>query len=81
VIGAATVALPKILNITVPQVGHLPLMALRPFFMISSTPSQMVFFALHLTQYPSVIKKFYRRNFFALKTTDKITGNPYQGQS
>jgi hypothetical protein len=54
----AAAALPKILNITVPQVGHLPLMALRPFFMVSSTPSAMGFFALHLTQYPSDIKKF-----------------------
>jgi hypothetical protein len=50
------VALPRILNITVPQVGHLPLMALRPFFMVSSTPSAMGFLALHLTQYPSDIK-------------------------
>jgi hypothetical protein len=54
--GAAAAALPKILNITVPQVGHLPLMALRPFFMVSSTPSAMGFLALHLTQYPSDIK-------------------------
>ncbi len=53
----ATVALPpRILNITVPQVGHLPLMALRPFFMISSTASMISFLALHLTQYPSGIK-------------------------
>ena len=51
-------ALPKILNITVPQVGHLPLMALRPFFIVSSTPSAMGFLALHLTQYPSDIKNF-----------------------
>jgi hypothetical protein len=56
--GAAAVvaALPRILNITVPQVGHLPLMAFRPFFMVSSTPSAMGFLALHLTQYPSDIK-------------------------
>ena len=40
---------------TVPQVGHLPLMALRPFFMVSSTASMISFFALHLTQYPSGI--------------------------
>jgi hypothetical protein len=44
------------LNITVPQVGHFPLMALRPFFIVSSTPSAMGFLALHLTQYPSDIK-------------------------
>jgi hypothetical protein len=51
-------ALPKILNMTVPQVGHLPLMALRPFFMVSSTPLAISFLALHLTQYPSAIKIF-----------------------
>src|SRR5439155_4935717 len=56
--GAGTVAFPpNILNITVPQVGHFPLMALRPFFMVSSTPSMISFLALHLTQYPSGIEK------------------------
>ena len=55
---ADAAALPRILNITVPQVGHLPLIALRPFFMVSSTPSAMGFLALHLTQYPSDIKNF-----------------------
>jgi hypothetical protein len=55
---AAALALPpSILNITVPQVGHLPLMALRPFFIVSSTPSTISFLALHLTQYPSGIRK------------------------
>ena len=53
---ALAAALPRILNMTVPQVGHLPLMALRPFFMVSSTPSAMGFLALHLTQYPSDIR-------------------------
>ncbi|MEI9864052.1 MAG: hypothetical protein WDN00_05765 [Limisphaerales bacterium] len=43
------------MNITVPQTGHLPLMALRPFFMVSSTPSAISRLALHLTQYPSAI--------------------------
>src|SRR6185369_9124009 len=52
--GAAALP-PRILNMTVPQVGHLPLMALRPFFITSSTPSTISFFALHLTQYPSGI--------------------------
>jgi hypothetical protein len=42
----------------VPQVGHRPLMALRPFFMISSTASEIGFLALHLTQYPSAIASF-----------------------
>jgi hypothetical protein len=32
-------------------------MAFRPFFMVSSTPSAIGFLALHLTQYPSDIKK------------------------
>ena len=41
---------------TVPHVGHLPLIALRPFFMVSSTASMISFFALHLTQYPSGIE-------------------------
>ena len=41
---------PKILNMTVPQVGHLPLMALRPFFVVTSIASEISFFALHLTQ-------------------------------
>src|SRR5271170_5094251 len=54
---AGAAALPRILNITVPQVGHLPLMALRPFFMVSSTPSAIGLLVLHLTQYPSDIKK------------------------
>jgi hypothetical protein len=53
--GAAS-ALPRILNMTVPQVGHLPLIALRPFFISSSTPLAISFLALHLTQYPSAIK-------------------------
>lgn len=48
---------PRILNMTVPQVGHLPLMALRPFFMVSSTALEISFFALHLTQYPSGINR------------------------
>jgi hypothetical protein len=55
--GAGAAALPpKILNITTPHVGHLPLMALRPFFIVSSTASAISFLALHLTQYPSGIK-------------------------
>ena len=49
---------PRILNMTVPQVGHLPLMAVRPFFIVSSTAFMISFLALHLTQYPSGIKKF-----------------------
>jgi hypothetical protein len=57
--GAEVEALPpKILNMTVPQVGHLPLMALRPFFITSSTAFTISFLALHLTQYPSGIKIF-----------------------
>ena len=62
-VSVAMAALPKILNMTVPQVGHLPLMALRPFFIVSSTPSEISFLALHLTQYPSGIKKFPLQHF------------------
>ena len=56
--GAVAAFPPRILNITTPQVGHLPLIALRPFFIVSSTASAISFFALHLTQYPSGIKLF-----------------------
>lgn len=56
---------PSILNITVPHVGHLPFIALRPFFMVSSTPSIISFLALHLTQYPSGIKKLSGRALHA----------------
>src|SRR6185503_21070905 len=54
--GAGEALPPRILNMTTPQVGHLPLMAFRPFFINSSTASTISFFALHLTQYPSAIK-------------------------
>src|ERR1019366_2496024 len=54
---------PRILNITVPQVGHLPLMALRPFFIVSSAASTISFLALHLPQYPSGIKILPLRRF------------------
>lgn len=48
---------------TVPQVGHLPLIAFRPFFMVSSTALAISFLALHLTQYPSAISGFCRKRF------------------
>jgi hypothetical protein len=57
--GVVVVALPpRILNITVPQVGHVPLIAFLPFFMTSSTAFTISFLALHLTQYPSGIENF-----------------------
>jgi hypothetical protein len=59
--GAWAALPPKILNMTVPQVGHLPLIAFRPFFIVSSTPLAISFLALHLTQYPSAIKNFTAR--------------------
>src|SRR5436190_10751668 len=65
---------PKILNITVPQVGHLPLMALRPFFIVSSTASMISFFALHLTQYPSGIKILLPDASCAAAVTDTLLG-------
>jgi hypothetical protein len=48
---------PRILNMTVPQVGQVPLIALRPFFMVSSTALEISFLALHFTQYPSGISR------------------------
>ena len=48
--GVAAALPPRILNMTVEQVGQRPLMALRPFFIVSSTASVISFFALHLTQ-------------------------------
>jgi hypothetical protein len=36
-------------------------MALRPFFIVSSTPFEISRLALHLTQYPSAIKTFIAR--------------------
>jgi hypothetical protein len=70
---ALAAALPRILNITVPHVGHLPLMALRPFFMVSSTPSAMGFLALHLTQYPSDIKNL-PLALYALNGLHRLSG-------
>ena len=71
---------PRILNITVPQVGHLPLMALRPFFMVSSTASMISFFALHLTQYPSGIKNWLPDTSCVTAVTKKSlwAGYPYR---
>jgi len=45
----------------VPHVGHFPLSAFRPFFIVSSTALAISFLALHLTQYPSGIN-YSRRN-------------------
>jgi len=65
--GFAALFPPKILNITVPQVGHLPLIARRPFFIVSSTPLTISFLDLHLTQYPSGIEKNDASALHALK--------------
>ncbi len=67
---------------TVPQVGHLPLMALRPFFITSSTASMISFFALHLTQYPSGIKIFLPRSFMPRSSYSHslLAGYPYRQQ-
>jgi hypothetical protein len=51
-------------------------MALRPFFMVSSTPSAMGFFALHLTQYPSDIK-IYRQRFMHRTVLKGYPQTPY----
>jgi hypothetical protein len=44
--------LPRILYMPVPQVGHLPLTAARPFFMVTFCSSFISLLALHFTQYP-----------------------------
>src|SRR5262245_44305859 len=62
---------------TVPQVGHLPLMALRPFFIVSSTASLISFLALHLTQYPSGIK-FYRPAHHAPDGESRLTARNHK---
>jgi hypothetical protein len=78
---AAASAFPKILNITVPQVGHLPLIALRPFFMVSWAASTISFFALHLTQYPSDIEILPLTGFMpAAATGDSLIGGFGKGQ-
>jgi hypothetical protein len=41
-------------QIVVPQSGHLPLVIGLPFFVVLSTGSFMIFFALHFTQYASI---------------------------
>jgi len=75
----AAADLPSILNMTVPQVGHLPLMALRPFFMVSSTPFEISFLALHLTQYPSDIKLITVRASCA-RRFNELTGKALERQ-
>lgn len=70
--GETTDLLPRILNMTTPQVGHLPLIALRPFFIISSTASAISFLALHLTQYPSGITILSRRPGTPLRTQHRF---------
>ena len=65
---------PRILNMTVPQVGHLPLMALRPFFIVSSTAFEISFLALHLTQYPSGIMIFRQGAPCDPDSADNLTG-------
>jgi hypothetical protein len=44
-----------ILNILVPQVGHTPWVAGRPFFIVISLGSFISLFALHFTQYASIV--------------------------
>ena len=41
-------------QIVVPQSGHLPFVMGLPFFVMLSTGSFMIFFALHFTQYASI---------------------------
>src|SRR5207253_2656260 len=46
--------LPRIRFRVVPHTGHLPRAAFRPFFMVTSSPSNSRF-CLHLTQYASYL--------------------------
>ncbi len=46
---------PPILNIFVPQEGHVPFFAFLPFFIVTSSGSFISLFSLHFTQYASVI--------------------------
>jgi len=48
-------ALPSIRYIPVPQVPHVPFIALRPFFIVTSLPLPISLLALHFTQYPSML--------------------------
>src|SRR5580700_9555913 len=75
--GATAALPPRILNITTPHVGHLPLIAFRPFFMVSSTASAISFFALHLTQYPSGIKSYCTFRFWRICLSPDSLGAVY----
>jgi hypothetical protein len=44
--------LPNILYIPVPQEGHLPFIAARPFFIVTCCSSFISLLVLHFTQYP-----------------------------
>src|SRR5215472_13530570 len=76
VAGGALLLPPRILNITVPHVGHLPLMAFLPFFIVSSTASTISFLALHLTQYPSGIENYC---WSGASCSGAVTGNTLLG--
>jgi hypothetical protein len=49
-------------------------MALRPFFMVSSTAFAISFLALHLTQYPSGIRLYRPARFMRPGGTQNLTG-------
>jgi hypothetical protein len=55
-------------------------MALRPFFIVSSTASMISFLALHLTQYPSGIKNLLpdASCVMAVTQTSLWKGYPYR---
>lgn len=48
---------PPILNILVPQTEHVPVNALRPFFITTALSPFISLFALHFTQYPVVANR------------------------
>jgi len=52
---AKTDYLPPILNIFVPQVPQVPVVAGLPFFIVIAVGFFISFFALHFTQYASIV--------------------------
>jgi hypothetical protein len=66
---------------TVPHVGHFPLIAFRPFFIVSSIPSMISFLALHLTQYPSgITNSLQRRGMHLSSYTNSLFGGCHYRQ-
>jgi|GEM_PF-2741230 len=63
-----------ILNIFVPQTGHLPSVAGRPFFIVIWTASLISRFVLHFTQYASaaMVAPIFPASLFLLVLSGKL---------